>query len=161
MNQSFFVGRSEPQSFSYGTNVAGLVDYRVYSASQNTQSNDAYGLRVKDANGNPVFDSAFSSPDIRQRTLILAEGNQAGQGITTSATVNFTALDGGRPFVLCNPFSLEGFQQNGAQTILFFAIAFAWTSATQVAITRPALFQALGAGQSIIGYRPRYTYFTR
>lgn len=156
LNQKFSLIVSKPDSFVYSVNSAGSIDYRIYAANKTIFSNNQYGLRVFDAQSNPIFDSGFAPPDIRQRSVIATTTT-----LTANTNVPFTALDGGRPFVIAHAFAPFSIAQNSGQTSLYNLLCCSWTSATNLLATVDATQQLPVVINASLGMRPRLAYFSR
>jgi hypothetical protein len=136
-----------------------IFDYRVYSVDPTLAPNDPFGLQVFNSTGGVLYRSSFNNADIRQRSLILSAG-QNGTA-TTNFNTTFAASDGGRPFMLGNPFHIcYGAPSGPNQQGIIFSVGFLWLSATEFQVGS-AIVSGGPPTEALLGYRPRYVYLIR
>jgi hypothetical protein len=159
LNQALYILGVSATGISYRATTTGIFDYRVYSVDPTLAPNDPFGLQVFNSTGGVLYRSSFNNADIRQRSLILSAG-QNGTA-TTNFNTTFAASDGGRPFMLGNPFHIcYGAPSGPNQQGIIFSVGFLWLSATEFQVGS-AIVSGGPPTEALLGYRPRYVYLIR
>ncbi len=157
LNDSFFFGTISSTQFTYKSS-GGIFDYRVYSSDFSMTPQENYGIESFNGSGSLLYRSSFNSPDIRQRTLLL--GNGESGSATKDIVTTVVAADGGRPFVLAAPFSTAFNSPIAPNQGRLLGLAFNWKSANTITVGT-VIITSSGPTDALLGYRPRYIYFIR